>query len=1242
MIKNISKRLAATFFAVTMFLATLPGGLFLPTTVRALGVNDVVTAVDRDGNSVPYTITRVLPAGNQTISDTGTTEIYLVEGTSANATITVASNVTSVLVLNGTSRSAVASPLQIGDNASVTLILMDNEMNTFTCTGVSTGTTALQAGINVRPTATLTILGQAWNAGELIATGGSFSAGIGAGPNQNCGTVVIAGGRVTANSGGASGTPNGNGAGIGGGGGNVGGGGNSEGITICGKAIVRATSLGDGAGIGGAGGGGTAYPANNIAAGGGAGGVITITDDAVVTAISERNGAGIGGGGHSANGYVGTAGAGGTITINGNATVEATANGNGAGIGGGGSGNTLVAGAGGTITISGNPIIVTKTDSIQASAVDIGPGISANNTLGVTGTITITSGNVFADAAAPVKNGSIYGDNLLEMTAKTSIPNGPVFQIIHAGTNNEYTYAATTNSAGTAYMWLPESLSGNFANITVSGVKNALGGQQLYQMTFRVESYDMSPNYTLMQSVLPLLDPIWRLKSGEASNLTNINAMIDQSIELIYETGIENVTVYTKTYGTTTDILAPITIPNCVIDAPYSCLSPSIPGYQLVDSTGADLVPYIDTIATVDAINNKITFFYKVSNGNQVVIYRDADTHDVIGQTTISVPKNIATAIAIPNITNYTSLLTAQTVTWNDSTVPLSPIVYDYTREKATLTLEAYNVVTDTRIGTISYATTAQRVLEGYNYSNDITTLTNLLNLAYPGTYALTPQGYTEYYVSAISANNVAKVYYNPVQGQSGTIPVECRFDSQAGPLIHSYSIPAAVGQILTLSMNQTPDLSRLGFAVDLAISELSATEGVTGDKIILVYIDNRFETNIKNNLDGIVITDKTVHGQSIALYPPYKAGYVATQYSIDNGVNKLAIPTGGYSANATTDIIFYYEAYHLLLTTGNLTVLVTDASTRAPLVGAAVSVSVDGGAPLLHYTDAIGKVTFTAFGIYIIDVSYGGYQAATGSTTLNAVNPSQTMTISLAQGSSGGGGGNGTIVIIVDSQISTSNGRHPVSDVIQTLLETEQHIRYIQGYPDNTVQPDGNITRAEVATIFWRLLKNPEKEQVSYNSIRDVDGNEWYAQAVNYLTSIDIITGYDDGSFRPNRDITRAEFAAMISRFVGLEDNATQPFADVPEEHWASDYITSAYLKGWINGYPGMVFLPEKHITRAEIIKVVNCMLGRGIMTKDVPSQLCDLYSDLPITHWAFAEVIEASVAHNYERRHDGYEIYK
>ena len=1199
---NVSKRLATIFLVLIMFLAMLPGGIFLPITAQALGVTDVVTAVDCDGNSVPYTITQVLLAGNQTISDTGSPEIYLVEGT-ATGIIRVSAGVTTVLILNnvdltgpmtgGASPMQIA-PMQIESGANVTLVLVDSTTNTFTSNAINVQTGSGQAGIHVPPGATLTIRGQSGNSGELIALAGAYSAGIGGSANSACGDITIEGGKITAESRVLSPTGSGNGAGIGSGGGNsVNVDSNAGTITICGKANVTATSGGRGAGIGG-GGNGSA-----------------------------------------------SASAGGTIKIFGMATVVAASSGNGAGIGGGGTG-TGDPGACGTIDISGNPTVVATTASVTGN--DIGPGVSTDNVLGMTGAITITGGNVYATKTTEVRNGAANGYDILEMTESTSAPNTEISQIVHAGDSTEYIYKATTNTIGKAYMWLPVSPSGNFANITITGVKNALGGQQLFQMIFRVEPQDMSPNYTLIQSVLPLLEPAWRLKGGEANKLANIDATVDQTIELIYETGVTDVTIYTKAYGTIADILIPITIPGCVIDAPYSYLSPYIPGYQLVDNMGADVVPYTTTIANVDSANNEITFFYKASSGNQVVIFRDADTHDVIGQTTISVPKDIATAIAIPSIANYTSPLTAQTVSWNDSTpLPLSPIVYDYMRAKATLTLEAHDMVTDTKIGTISYATTAQRVLEGYNYSSDITALTSLVNSAYPGVYALTPQGYTVYYISTTSANNVVKIYYNPGQSQSGTIPVECCFGSQAGPLIHSYGIPAAPGQTLTLGINQTPDFSGLGFAVDLAISDLSATEGVTGDKITLVYIDNRFETHIKNNLDGIVITDKTVHGQSIALHPPYKAGYVATQYSIDNGVNKLPIPIGGYSANAATDIIFYYEAYNLLPTTGNLTIIVTDASTRAPLVGAPVSVSVDGGAPALHYTDASGKVTFTAFGNYTIEVNHSGYQTVIGNTTLNAVISSQIMTIALAQiNSSGVGTGGSSVVIIADTETPTSDGSRPsVSDAVQALFETDEHIRYIQGYPEGTVRPDSNITRAEVAAIFWRLLKNPEKEQAVTNSFHDVNGREWYAQAVNYLASIDIITGYDDGSFQPNRNITRAEFAAMISRVDDLEDNATQPFGDVSEDYWASSYIISAYLKGWINGYPGMVFLPENHITRAEVAKIVNYMIGRGIKIEDISSQFCNQYSDLPITHWAFAEVAEASIDHDYERLSDGYEIH-
>ena len=231
----------------------------------------------------------------------------------------------------------------------------------------------------------------------------------------------------------------------------------------------------------------------------------------------------------------------------------------------------------------------------------------------------------------------------------------------------------------------------------------------------------------------------------------------------------------------------------------------------------------------------------------------------------------------------------------------------------------------------------------------------------------------------------------------------------------------------------------------------------------------------------------------------------------------------------------------------------------------------------------------------------------------------------------------------IDDTQVPAGDGnpRPPVSDMVQALLETQEHLRYIHGYEDGTVRPDNNMTRAEVAVVFWRLTRDPDKGIAVSNRFADMDGSEWYAQAVNYLAGAGILTGYSDGTFQPNRSITRCEFVAMISRFAKTENTASNPFTDVSESHWAYSYVGLAYQKGWINGYPDRSFRPDSPITRGEIIKIVNYMLGRGILAQDVPEALHSLYTDLPQNHWAFAEVIEASAVHDYERQANGYEVY-
>jgi hypothetical protein len=211
----------------------------------------------------------------------------------------------------------------------------------------------------------------------------------------------------------------------------------------------------------------------------------------------------------------------------------------------------------------------------------------------------------------------------------------------------------------------------------------------------------------------------------------------------------------------------------------------------------------------------------------------------------------------------------------------------------------------------------------------------------------------------------------------------------------------------------------------------------------------------------------------------------------------------------------------------------------------------------------------------------------------------------------------------------------------LKETLETDRHISYISGYPNGTVRPDGSITRAEAAMIFWRLLRTTDKNSTVGTRFRDVKDGQWYSQAISYLARMGILLGYPDGTFRPNQRITRAEFTTIAARFDSLVTDVTNPFSDVKAGHWASQYILSAYSKGWITGYADGTFKPAATINRGEAVAIVNRMLSRVLTIDEVPAEFHSRYSDLSTTHWAFSDIIEASVEHEHEYKEDGTEVW-
>jgi len=213
----------------------------------------------------------------------------------------------------------------------------------------------------------------------------------------------------------------------------------------------------------------------------------------------------------------------------------------------------------------------------------------------------------------------------------------------------------------------------------------------------------------------------------------------------------------------------------------------------------------------------------------------------------------------------------------------------------------------------------------------------------------------------------------------------------------------------------------------------------------------------------------------------------------------------------------------------------------------------------------------------------------------------------------------------------TVTNGEGGLTPIPDALNGTD-HFAYIIGMPDGLVHPEGNITRAEVATIFFRLLKDEVRDAnfTSTNSFSDVNAGQWFNNAISTMAKMGIVKGYDDGTFRPNEGITRAEFAAIAARF---DRTSAQPiyFTDT-YGHWATDEISRAARNGWINGYPDGSFKPDQRITRAEAMALINRVLHRSPADEAALLENMVQWPDnQDKSKWYYLDVQEATNSHNY-----------
>ena len=203
----------------------------------------------------------------------------------------------------------------------------------------------------------------------------------------------------------------------------------------------------------------------------------------------------------------------------------------------------------------------------------------------------------------------------------------------------------------------------------------------------------------------------------------------------------------------------------------------------------------------------------------------------------------------------------------------------------------------------------------------------------------------------------------------------------------------------------------------------------------------------------------------------------------------------------------------------------------------------------------------------------------------------------------------------------------------VSDWLDTDNHKVYLNGYPDDSFQPEKDMTRAEAAQMFYNLLRDQDVETTV--SFTDVAADAWYATAVNALASLEIVNGVGDDRFSPERTITRAEFTTMAMRFCDGIPDGENIFSDVDQEDWFYEYVVGSIQYGWINGYPDGTFRPNDTISRAEVTTITNRMLGRAADEAFVDQHQDSLriFTDLKDTHWAYYQIVEATNAHEYTK---------
>lgn len=439
------------------------------------------------------------------------------------------------------------------------------------------------------------------------------------------------------------------------------------------------------------------------------------------------------------------------------------------------------------------------------------------------------------------------------------------------------------------------------------------------------------------------------------------------------------------------------------------------------------------------------------------------------------------------------------------------------------------------------------------------------------------------------------------------------------------------------------------------------------GSTVVKIFYDrNSYLLTYKDSLSAGVYASQTYkYGAAVtAIADPTKTGYTFTGWSpaVPDKMPPVALTVYAQWRKTTPDTVVFdpnningktLAAKSLTVYSGSAPWETFEVVVKEPAgtQRSSGTVRLSGGSQSASFT-GFDPITFPAAGTYTFTVGevdrntrYMSYDRNLYTLTVKVEEKGGMLVISDVYYTNAAGRSYRDFPIVFSNTYGSYTPYVPVvPPKTPDKLNADDHFAYVIGYPDGGVHPHATITRAETATIFFRLLTEKMRKDnlTKYHSFRDVPQGAWYNAAVATMAKLKIITGYPDGTFQPDAPVTRAEFAAIAARFDEKSARTTASFRDI-YGHWAERYISRSAELGWIRGYTDNTFRPDQSITRAEAMALINRVLNRNPESKDDLLRSMNIFNDnLDTAKWYYLDVQEAANSHDFIRKANGYEMWK